>query len=462
MTTHRLKTIGRFWDAVASGEKTFEVRLNDRGFQTGDTLELLRLKNNGEPDYTYSDGSMIGKPKLLERRVSFILQGGQFGLDPLWCVIGLAPPHQIPRLRRMTVAELDPKALESERLLDRVRSTNMDRSMTAVDKLRASWPLDNDDCEELLELLDDVANYLDALSPQEAAPGAVGVKPLVWRTYPEDGSHMTFGPTGLVYRLRADTPFGPLDILVDEVSGYFACGEYDDAIYETEDAAKEAHQAAFDLNIRSALTVLPSGQNETGGEVEAVRHAFNEALDFALDKCPDCQLEFLRAWREGDTSEWPEFVPTPFVASPASGERNAVVEAQRHGIYIASKTAHADRWKLLRDKIGYPIISTWIDEAGAGESQDLSDLWQRCIREASTAEVLALNREPGEALKGGWIELGAALACGVPVLAVGIEEFTVANDKRIRHFPSMKAIMEYLKPMCNGVRFSALKETPNA
>lgn len=108
------------------------------------------------------------------------------------------------------------------------------------------------------------------------------------------------------------------------------------------------------------------------------------------------------------------------------------------GIYIASKTKHADRWRFLRDQIGEPIISTWIDEAGPGESRDLSDLWRRCINEASTADVLIIYREAGEELKGAWVELGAALASAVKVFAVGIEEFTVARDSRIRHFPSMK------------------------
>lgn len=109
------------------------------------------------------------------------------------------------------------------------------------------------------------------------------------------------------------------------------------------------------------------------------------------------------------------------------------------GIYIASKTKHADRWRFLRDQIGEPIISTWIDEAGPGESSDLSDLWHRCILEASSADILILYREPGDALKGAWVELGAALASGVIVYAVGIDEFSVAHDKRIQHFPDMKA-----------------------
>lgn len=113
--------------------------------------------------------------------------------------------------------------------------------------------------------------------------------------------------------------------------------------------------------------------------------------------------------------------------------------SNRHGIYIASKTKHADRWRFLRDKIGEPIISTWIDEAGEGQSADLDDLWRRCISEASSCALLIVYREPDEVLKGGWIELGAALACDVPVYAIGLEEFTVAKYRGIQHFPDMKA-----------------------
>ena len=108
-------------------------------------------------------------------------------------------------------------------------------------------------------------------------------------------------------------------------------------------------------------------------------------------------------------------------------------------IYIASKTKHAERWRFLRDKIGEPIISTWIDEAGEGETTDHADLWRRCIAQAASADVLILYREPGEILKGGWIEMGAALAYDRPVYAIGIEEFTVAKDARVTHFPDMKA-----------------------
>lgn len=116
----------------------------------------------------------------------------------------------------------------------------------------------------------------------------------------------------------------------------------------------------------------------------------------------------------------------------------------RRGIYVASKVRHAATWKALRAS-GVPIISTWIDEAGEGESEDLADLWQRCIREATTAQVLVVYREPEEILKGGWIEVGAALAAQVPVYAVGIEKFTIAHVKRVTHFPTLDAAIDAVR-----------------
>jgi ASC-1-like (ASCH) protein len=43
VTTHDLKTVDRYYDAVADGRKTFEVRLNDRAFQTGDIVRLRKI-----------------------------------------------------------------------------------------------------------------------------------------------------------------------------------------------------------------------------------------------------------------------------------------------------------------------------------------------------------------------------------------------------------------------------------
>jgi hypothetical protein len=101
-------------------------------------------------------------------------------------------------------------------------------------------------------------------------------------------------------------------------------------------------------------------------------------------------------------------------------------------IFISSKTKHAPRWKQLRTD-GAPIISSWIDEAVIGESKDYGNLWKRCIEESSHADAFIIYREKDEILKGVWIELGAALSHNVPVFAVGIEEFLIANHIGIVH-----------------------------
>jgi hypothetical protein len=106
------------------------------------------------------------------------------------------------------------------------------------------------------------------------------------------------------------------------------------------------------------------------------------------------------------------------------------------GIYTASKTKHAHLWKDLR-AAGAPIISTWIDEAGEGASADLHDLWDRCITESRCCKALIVYREPQDVLKGAWVEIGAALAAGKPVYAVGLDGFTISNYRGIKHFKSL-------------------------
>ena len=87
-------------------------------------------------------------------------------------------------------------------------------------------------------------------------------------------------------------------------------------------------------------------------------------------------------------------------------------------IYIASQTKHAEKWLELR-KVGLNIVATWIDEAGAGASPDLTDLSSRCIFEATQADWLILYCETEDFLKGALLEAGAALGAGVPVICVG-------------------------------------------
>jgi hypothetical protein len=50
MKTHSLKTLNPYFAQVCVGEKTAELRLDDRGFEVGDTLRLQEWSE--ESDYT--------------------------------------------------------------------------------------------------------------------------------------------------------------------------------------------------------------------------------------------------------------------------------------------------------------------------------------------------------------------------------------------------------------------------
>jgi len=84
---HILKTWPNYFDAVKRGEKPFEVRLDDRGYQKGDILVLQRtsetVRHQVDTDYH-------GKPKYeLRKRVTYVLSGGHFGIEPGYVVMGL-------------------------------------------------------------------------------------------------------------------------------------------------------------------------------------------------------------------------------------------------------------------------------------------------------------------------------------------------------------------------------------
>lgn len=47
MTTHRLKVLVKYADAIMNGTKTFEVRKNDRGYEVGDKIVFDVVTNEG-------------------------------------------------------------------------------------------------------------------------------------------------------------------------------------------------------------------------------------------------------------------------------------------------------------------------------------------------------------------------------------------------------------------------------
>lgn len=87
MQIHHLKTLPPFFARVRSGEKTFEVRKNDRDFQTGDTLVLQEFDPSAPPASIGWNAGYTGSE--LRKRVAYILHGGQFGVEVGYVVLGI-------------------------------------------------------------------------------------------------------------------------------------------------------------------------------------------------------------------------------------------------------------------------------------------------------------------------------------------------------------------------------------
>jgi hypothetical protein len=88
-------------------------------------------------------------------------------------------------------------------------------------------------------------------------------------------------------------------------------------------------------------------------------------------------------------------------------------------IYVASRASIPERsamWRTLR-KMGWQITSSWIDEAGEGETADFTELWDRIMREIGAAHKVVLYAEQDDfPLKGAILEAGIALGMGKPVV----------------------------------------------
>lgn len=79
---HDLKCWPEPFAAVLAGEKTVEIRLNDRDYRAGDRLILrefdpgLRSQGEGQVEHI---GKFTGRACAVD--VTHVLAGGQFGLD---------------------------------------------------------------------------------------------------------------------------------------------------------------------------------------------------------------------------------------------------------------------------------------------------------------------------------------------------------------------------------------------
>ncbi|MCB2222282.1 MAG: DUF3850 domain-containing protein [Bacteroidetes bacterium] len=79
MKVHTLKTWSEYFTDILNGTKTFEVRKNDRDFKIGDILQL--------EEWNQETGSFTSRH--CSREVVYVLDGGQFGVEKGYVVMGL-------------------------------------------------------------------------------------------------------------------------------------------------------------------------------------------------------------------------------------------------------------------------------------------------------------------------------------------------------------------------------------
>lgn len=79
---HKIKLMEAFADAVLSGEKNFEIRLNDRGYQKGDYVRFIVTTSGGMKRISHPVDERLFV-------ITYVLNG--FGLEANYCVFGIRP-----------------------------------------------------------------------------------------------------------------------------------------------------------------------------------------------------------------------------------------------------------------------------------------------------------------------------------------------------------------------------------
>jgi len=95
---HELKVWPVFYDALATGIKTFEVRYNDRNFNPGHTLRLR--------EYSPTGGAYSGRE--CQRIITYVLSGDEcpgFGVEPGYVVLGLAEIERLSSQAPLQVSD---------------------------------------------------------------------------------------------------------------------------------------------------------------------------------------------------------------------------------------------------------------------------------------------------------------------------------------------------------------------
>jgi hypothetical protein len=141
LAVHELKIWPEYFASVISGEKTYELRRNDRNFAVGDHLRLLEFDPKSE---AYSGRSALAK--VLSVAVPNHLGGNVFdALDDGYCIMSISLLfHSASRYQPLpntnsekvlrALAEVDREIAEGELFLSRLASVSSSTSRSLTEK----------------------------------------------------------------------------------------------------------------------------------------------------------------------------------------------------------------------------------------------------------------------------------------------------------------------------------------
>jgi hypothetical protein len=139
MTTHDLKIWPVFFEAVRERKKTFEIRKNDRGFQTGDTLLLRKFDPESVrgPRYVTPNGDHTifpSKAETIRAQVTYVLSG--FGIKPDSVVMGI-------RLEDTYASEVNPRDGKYQIYFDALAQAHRTLDSTWNRELDDDWDIND-------------------------------------------------------------------------------------------------------------------------------------------------------------------------------------------------------------------------------------------------------------------------------------------------------------------------------
>ena len=88
---HQLKCKPEYFEAIAAGDKTFEVRNNDRNFHAGDYLALNELTSHA----VNSEGEHAETGRSVLLRVTYVLTDSEYCKDGM-AILGFYPCRIFP------------------------------------------------------------------------------------------------------------------------------------------------------------------------------------------------------------------------------------------------------------------------------------------------------------------------------------------------------------------------------